>query len=422
MRDGRAARIILWAAFLVVHALVAWLGWALPNQPMGDVYLVYEPWSERALAGERIVGITEPWVYPILALAPMLLTQALGFLGAYAIGWAVLVTACDAVVFWLLLGRGRSRSRRAAAAFWLGYALLLGPIGMYRIDAVTVPLAVAGVLWLAGRPGVAGALLAAATWIKVWPAALIASIAVASFWRARRRAIAVIGGALVLTGVLVGAVAIAGGAPHLLGFIATQQGRGLQIEAPAATPYLWGAVAGWDGWFLYYDRTILTFQVAGPGVEAIAALMNPLLAVVAVAILALAAVKARRGAALARLLPPAALALTLAMIVCNKVGSPQFHAWLIAPLVLWLLWDRHRARPLAIGAMVCAALTQLVYPILYASVLAVAPLGAAILTARNACVVALLVWSIVRLRAVPVMQPARGRSGGGTALARVRRA
>lgn len=418
MRDGRAARAILWAAFLAVHALVAWLGWALPNQPMGDVYLVYEPWSERALAGGRIVGITEPWVYPILALAPMLLTQALGFLGPYAIGWAVLVTACDAAAFHLLVGRGRSRSRVAAAGFWLAYALALGPIGMYRIDAVTVPLAVAGALWLAGRPAVAGALLAAATWIKVWPAALIGSIAAASVRRARRRATAVIGGAAVLTGVVVGAVAIAGGLPHLLGFVATQQGRGLQIEAPAATPYLWGALAGRDGWFLYYDRTILTFQVAGPGADAVAALMNPLLVAVAGAIVALTAVKAHRGAAIARLLPPAALALTLAMIVCNKVGSPQFHAWLIAPLVLWVLWDRHRAWPVALAGLVCAALTQLVYPILYGSVLAVEPLGVAALTARNACLVALLAWAIVRLARVPARHAAGSERAVAAAVSR----
>lgn len=411
MRNPRTVRIVLWLSFAAVHGAVAWLGWVLPNQPMGDVYLVYEPWSERALAGERIVGITEPWVYPILALAPMLLTQALGFLGAYAIGWAVLVTACDAVVFWLLLGRARSRSRIAAAGFWLAYALLLGPVGMYRIDAVTVPLAVAGVLWIAGRPSVAGALLAAATWIKVWPAALLAAVAGASWWRSPRRSTGIAGGALVLTGVVVGTVAFVGGAANLFGFVATQHGRGLQIEAPAAAPYLWGALAEREGWFLYYDRDILTFQVAGPGVDAIAALMNPLLALVALAILVVAAVKARRGAAAVRVLPPTALALTLAMIVCNKVGSPQFHTWLIAPLVLWIVWDRPRARPLAIAALACAALTQLVYPLLYGSVLAVEVLGIAVLTVRNAGLVALLAWTIVRLARVPASALPRVRRG-----------
>jgi hypothetical protein len=397
----RRTRAWLWAGFVVVHAIVALLGWALPNQPMGDVYLVYEPWSEQALGGERIVGVTESWVYPILALAPMLLTQALGFLGPYEIGWAVLVTACDAAAFALLVGGGRSRGRVAAAWFWLVFALALGPVGMYRLDAVTVPLAVAGVLWLAGRPPVAGALLAAATWIKIWPAALLA-VAVAALWRAARaRALGLVVGAAVLSGVVVGVVAIAGGLPHLLGFVATQQDRGLQIEAPAATPYVWGAVAGRDGWFLFYDRDILTFQVAGPGVDAVAAATTPLLALAAVAIAALAAVKTWRGAAVARVLPPAALALVLALIVCNRVGSPQFHAWLIAPLVLGLVWDRRRAWPLAALALVCAGLTQLVYPVAYWSLLGADPLGAALLSARNLALVALQAWALVRLARVP---------------------
>ena len=40
---------------------------------------------------------------------------------------------------------------------------------------MTVPLTILGCLWLAGRPWLASVLLAAATWIKVWPAAIIAS-------------------------------------------------------------------------------------------------------------------------------------------------------------------------------------------------------------------------------------------------------
>ena len=67
-------------AFALVHGFVAVAGYQLPHAPMGDVYLVYEPWSGCALgmmdycgpAGRQIVGITEPWVYPALALVPML--------------------------------------------------------------------------------------------------------------------------------------------------------------------------------------------------------------------------------------------------------------------------------------------------------------------------------------------------------------
>ena len=68
-------RAALWIGFALVHALVAWLGYAYPNEPMGDVYRVYEPWSLEALQGRGVVGITEAWVYPQLALVPMVLAH-----------------------------------------------------------------------------------------------------------------------------------------------------------------------------------------------------------------------------------------------------------------------------------------------------------------------------------------------------------
>lgn len=419
---GRGVRAWLWAGFLVVHALVAWLGWALPNQPMGDVYLVYEPWSTSALQGAGVVGITEDWVYPHLALAPMILAHAFAWLGGYTVAWAVLVTLLDAVGFWLLLGDGRSRGRRAAARFWLAFALLLGPVGMYRIDAVTVPLAVVGLLLLARRPLVASALLAAGTWIKVWPAALLAAAVVA----VRRRG-EVLSGALVTTAVIVVVVLLSGGAAHLLGFVTAQTGRGLQLEAPVSTAYVWGDALGVEGWWLFYDDQILTFQVTGPNVDVVIALMTPLLAAVALALMLIGAVKARRGASILRLLPPLALALVAALIALNKVGSPQFHDWLIAPLVLWIVLDRRRARPLAALALVAAALTQVVYPVLYGGLLAAEPVAVSVLTARNVVIVALMVWAIVRLARVPVPDrgrvprgpvPAVGRTTGGGAPAR----
>ena len=99
--------------------------------------------------------------------------------------WAVLVTLVDAVAFAVLIGRGHSRGRVVAAVFWLAAIVCLGPVGLYRIDAVSVPLAILGCLWLLRRPALAAALLAAATWIKVWPAALLAAAVVAVLRRAR---------------------------------------------------------------------------------------------------------------------------------------------------------------------------------------------------------------------------------------------
>ncbi len=393
---------MLWLAFAAVHLLVGWLGWRMPNQPMGDVYFVYEPWSTAALQGAGIVGITESWVYPHLALAPMILAHAFAWLGGYTVAWAVLVTLCDAAGFWLLVGDGRSRSRRAAARFWLAFILLLGPVGMYRIDAVTVPLAIAGLLWLVRRPFLASVLLAVGAWIKVWPAALLA----AAFVAVRRRA-DIVRGALLTSAVVAVTVVLSGGAAHLLGFVTAQTARGLQLEAPVSAVYLWGDALGLEGWWLFYDDEILTFQVTGPHIDVVIAAMTPLLALAAMGVVLLGALKARRGASIVRLLPPLALALVVVLIGLNKVGSPQFHDWLIPPLVLWLVLDRRRARPLAALALLSAALTQVVYPVMYGLLLVADVSAVAVLTARNIVLVTLMIWAIVRLARVPIRSAVR---------------
>src|SRR5688572_16475165 len=368
----------------------------MSNMPMGDVYLVYEPWARAAVAGKGIVGIHSEWVYPQLALVPMLLAQGLEWIAGYEVAWALMITGLDAIAFALLVGRGRSAGRSAAAVFWLAYLALLGPIAMYRIDAVTVPLAVSGCLWLVGRPLVASVLLALATWIKVWPAALIAAAVIAV-----RRRLTIIGGALVVTAVTAWTVVAVGGGAHLLGFVSGQTERGLQLEAPVSAFYLWRAVAGIEGSFIYYDRDLLTFQVAGPEVDVVIAVMTPLLVVAVAAVAAVGAFKAWRGASFAALFPPLALSLVLTLIVVNKVGSPQFLTWLIAPIVLGLVLDRRRWWPVAAAALGAALLTQIVYPLMYNQLLTAGFLASAVLTARNLVMVALLAWAIARLVRVP---------------------
>ncbi len=393
------SRAVLWGAFAVVHLGVAALGFLQPNEPMGDVYRVYEPWAARALAGSGIVGITEPWVYPQLALVPMLFAHGLGVLvGSYVIGWVVLVAAVDAVAFAVLVGRATSAGRLAAAWFWLAFLALHGPAGMYRIDAITVPLAIIACLWLVGRPWAASVLLALATWIKVWPAAVLAAAVIA----VRRRAAVVIGAGAVTAMTLL-ALLVADG--YALGFIADQTGRGLQVEAPVSTPFLWGALLGADGFWVYYSFDILTYQVTGTGVDLVIAAMTPLLLLAVLAIAGVGAVKARQGVRFVSLFPVLSLALIAALIVCNKVGSPQFQSWLVAPLVLALVVRRRRWYGPACLALGTALLTQLVYPLLYEGVVVPEPTAVVVLTLRNIASIALLVWMVVRLVRLPV--PAR---------------
>lgn len=389
-------RAALWGAFALVHLFVAWAGFVLPNEPMGDVYRVYEPWSTSALGGGAIMGVDLPWVYPQLALIPMVLAHVPGALvGSYTFGWAIVVTAANVAAFAVLVGRATSRGRVRAAWFWLAFIALLGPVGLYRVDGFTVPLAVLGCLWIVRRPWLGSALLSIATWMKVWPAAVLAAAVLAV-----RRRFAIVGAGLAVTAVTLAVIAVAGGMRHAFGFVADQTGRGLQVEAVVSTPFVWATLFGLDGFSVYYSDDLLTFQVTGTDVDVVIAAMTPVLALATGAILALGAVKAVRGASFAALFPPLALALVTGFIVFNKVGSPQFATWLIAPVVVGLVLDRRRFAAPAGLALILALLTQVVYPVLYMGVLAPQPLPVLLLTLRNAAYVVLLAWMIARVARV----------------------
>lgn len=408
---SRTARLILaWCVFLAVHVLTVWVGWIYPSQPMGDVVLVYEPWASQALSGGPIVGVTETWVYPQLALVPMVLAKLLsmplipllGASGAYLIAWAVLVTILDALAFRVVLGRSPSRPRLVAGWFWSAALLLLGPIALYRIDAITVPIAIVAGLWLATRPALATALLTVGAWIKIWPGVLVvtAIIALRSRVRMLLAAAAVTGAVLVLLLVL-------GADAELFGFLTQQTGRGLQIEAVAATPFLWLALTGAAQ--IEYSFEILTFQIAADEVDAVAAVLTPVMLILVAAITVLGVVKASRGASFPRLFPPLALSLVVALIVSNKVGSPQFQTWLIAPVLLWLVFDRTRARVPAMLVLMLCALTCLVYPLSYDALLRAELLPVLVLTLRNALLVVLLIVHVRALTRVPAVRPSKHR-------------
>ena len=389
---GRIAssQFVLWGAFVLVHLALGLLNLYGANLPLGDVTSVYKFWMDTAVNGGVWVGIDTVWVYPILALLPMIASTLFGIENIGST-WLTMVMILNAVAFGFLTGWGRSRGSLAPAWWWVAFLALLGPIAMGRIDSITVPVALVGVLLLASRPSAAAVLLTAATWIKVWPAALVAAALIALHDRVKVLTAAVIGSAAIIAGAL-----LMGAGPNVLSFITQQTGRGLQIESPISTIWMWMAAAGFA--YVDYDRDILTYQVYGPGAEVAAALMTPLLAIVVLGIAILGIVATRRGVSTPDLFPPLALALTVALIAFNKVGSPQFVGWLAVPILAGLVtsFAGHGARfrtPATIGAVI-ATLTQVIYPYLYNYLLWVNPLMLVVLTVRNALHFALLAWAI----------------------------
>jgi hypothetical protein len=393
---------VLWSAFLLVHAWLAFVGLTWPTLPWGDVTLQYRPWVENALAGD-VVGVSQPWVYPLVALVPMLAAMVLGS-ELYGIGWLLVVVVTNAVVLAFLLARtgpaGRLGALRIAAAWWwICFLLLLGPVALGRIDVTTVAISIIALLVAQRRPVVAGALLAVATWIKVWPAVLVAGIVVS----VRRRGTAVI--AFVVVSVAIGLVVLAlGSGLNSLGFISQQSSRGLQVEAPISTVWMWIALVDPTAASVRYIQEINTFQVVGPGVDGASAVMTPLLVVVSAATLVLGAVVSRSGARAVHLLAPLSLAIVVGLLVFNKVGSPQFVLWIAAPIVLGIATRGSRFRAPAVLALGIAAVTQLIYPFGYDALLALQPGMLLVLTVRNGALLVLFglaVRMIWRLRTTP---------------------
>ena len=212
---------------------------------------------------------------------------------------------------------------------------------------------------------------------------------------------------VVLAGVLVTAFVVAlalrmNAMPLLLNFLLEQGDRGMQLEATFTTPWLWMSVLGIGGARMYMNRDINSMQVDGPGSEFMSFLMQPLL--IAAALLVAALIfwalhtgKRNGGADRTALLLFGSLALVTAFVVFNKVGSPQFMVWLAPAVAVGLAHQWKAWRVPATMLIGVAVLTFLVYPLFYDALSHNNPLMAGVLTARNALLVILFVWSVRQL-------------------------
>jgi hypothetical protein len=391
---GRMRRLEPWLWFAVVHALLALVA---PLAGTGDVTLVYQRWFAEWAHGGSLVGIQTDWVYPVLALLPVLAAGALPH--AYLVGWLVLVTALDAVAFhWV------GRRDPAAARWWLFLLVALGPVSIGRLDSIAAPLVLLGGLVLVRRPRLAAVLLTVASWVKVWPAVAVLAATVTG---PRRRWVALT--AVATSALIVAADTALGGVAHVLSFLTQQTGRGLEFEAPVTTIWLWLGAFGLAHVRTAFDPRLLDVEVLGDGTRAAAAATTALMGALVLVVLVLALVVARRRrASVVRLFPPLLLALTLVLIVTNKVGSPQYVTWLGPPVVLGLIADRPRFARLAACVLVLAVLTQAAS---YTAFLGLGVVTLVMLTVRNMGYAALLVWAVALLvrRPTPVGCPIRTR-------------
>ena len=381
----------MWWGFAAVHLF--FLGWMFTFFVHGDTFSDTEQYRQWALLGynpSELQGTISPWVYPVLAQLPIFAANMFGP-SLYLLGWTLIITALDAVGLAFLTHGRRARSGIAPAWFWLSFTMFMGFLSFARVEGITAPVVIIALLYAAERPGIAAVLLAVATWVKVWPAAVVLPLLIAS---ARRIRVIVWG--VVVSAVVAGAVVLSGAGVHLLDFAVNQGERGMQLEATFSTPWVWLSVFGLGGSKIADNLAINSTEVYGPGAALAAQLMQPLLIVAAVAGVVLMVWAQRRGAEREELLLEGSLLMVTAFIVFNKVGSPQFIIWLAPVVVAGLVhnWDRWKIP--ATLLMGIAFTTFVIYPLFYTPLIHANPVMAAVLTIRNVLLVTLLAWAVRR--------------------------
>lgn len=381
----------VWWGFAVVH--LYFLGWMMSFVIHGEAFSDTEQYREWAMAGYDPAdreSVISPWVYPVLAQIPILLAGIAGH-GPYLLVWTLIITVLNAVGL-VCLTRGPRRRRGIAPAWWwLFFTVFLGYLGFARVEGIAAPIVLIGLLYAAERPVLGSVLLSVATWIKVWPAAVLFALFIAC-----RQRVQVVAAGVGVTAVVVLGTYLSGGLRHIADFLVNQGERGMQLEATFSTPWVWLSVFDVAGARMADNVAINSTEVYGPGTEVVAVLMQPLL-VVAVLVGAVLLIRALRlGAEREELFYEGALMMTTVFIVFNKVGSPQFMIWLAPVVVAGLVHDWQRWRAPAALLMGIAVTTFVIYPLFYTPLIHAHPVMAAVLTTRNVLLVVLLWWSVQR--------------------------
>jgi hypothetical protein len=220
----------VWWGFAVVHAY--FLGWMASFFLNGDTFSDTEQYRQWAAAGynpQDLSGTISPWVYPVLAQLPIFLANIAGP-GLYLLAWYLIIAVLNAVGLFHLTRGPRKRSGIAPAWWGLFFTDFMGYLSFARVEGITAPVVLIALLYAAERPVVAGVLLSVATWIKVWPAAVLAPVVIASRQRVR-----VVLACAAVTAVVVVGTWLSGGLPHILDFLLNQGERGMQLEATFST-------------------------------------------------------------------------------------------------------------------------------------------------------------------------------------------
>jgi hypothetical protein len=330
--------------------------------------------------------------YPPAAVAVFAALAAVGSYSEFRALFVLLALALDAACFAMLL----RQEGRAGALCYLAATALLFPVLYVRYDLLPATATLGACLLLAPvarpegegptppRSAAGGALLGLGVAWKLYPLLLVPFLLLSGRrGRSAVRALAVAGGVAVAVVGLTFLPALAAGAGGaIFTFLGYQGERGLQIESSYASLLLVAQAVVPLG--LSHQASHQAHDLAGTLASAIAPATRY---VQAAAVLLVSGLASRRQLPL----PRAAAAVVAAALVTANVFSPQFLIWLV-PLVALALPTLPAGDRLTGWLLVAtAALTALVFPVLYPRLLQGRLEAALPLLVRNALLAVLAV-------------------------------
>jgi len=410
--DGLAAQRARWQSWprgtlelVVAHGALFFTVIALTPSPEfipnhTDV-LLYFHYAERLLQAGDIPYRDIPLEYPPLSLLPMVapyLAWPIRPPNFEVYAWlftaqsAVLSAATALTVGWI----GRRRAGRSgmylAMALYTVLAVVMAPILAWRFDPFPALLAVGGVaLAIAGMPALAGAAIGLGFAAKVFPIVLLPVIGLYFIAGGRwRHSIHVLLG--FVAAVCVAWIPIALVAPEALTTFAVRLAdRPIQIESVLGGLHLLANLL--FGFGIDITRDFGSVNVHARGVSPGADLGGFATLAALAGVFGLVYLRFSEGArgsatALVETLVTASAAVLLALILTNKIFSPQYMIWLL-PFAALL------RRPHAYLVVAAAVLTMIIFPLNYERLIALEPVPLVVLNVRNALLVVLLAMLLI---------------------------
>ena len=178
---------------------------------------------------------------------------------------------------------------------------------------------------------------------------------------------------------------------------------------------MWATVLGIPGSQIRNNIELATREVTGPG-EQLAGHLVGVAMPIAFGLILLLLWRARRAAAHARPVTPGfeqrlivrgSFALVGALIIFNKVGSPQYMLWLTPIVAVGLAVEPDAWRSVAWWMAGISVATTIVFPILYMPLVDADPDAASVLLARNVMLVGVFAVSVAGLWRMGAVASAR---------------